>query len=420
MKEELDLLIREITDKKIVSAFTRIGKVFYDEPSMYFFTANLSSRCPYYEKNGYTLHHHLSACGGAGISFDSERMAIVKSLSEAVERFSGMVYRRQDISFSPFTKLKGHALDPAAFGVDARTANLSWVRGVDLTGGGIACYIPAQLAYLTTVQPGEPVLTVRNSTGTASGFDRDAVLLRGIYEVVERDCYMTAFHNKIPLKKINLESIQDTAVQRLTASCRRYQLGLSLFEMTNDLGIPAYLSILTDKTGIGPAVSAGMKAGFNLPATIRDSIQEAFISRFKMRYEVYRNQHSVFDVKPGEIHDHIARGLYWYPPSRLKEIGWLLGQPAKKFIPVSAPSTPQAELALLLKKLASKGHHVYYFDLTLPNFTDISFYTFKTFIPSLQPLHIDEDDKLLVEKRIRQVARFFGRPVTANQSPHFF
>lgn len=114
------------------------------------------------------------------------------------------------------------------------------------------------------------------STGAAGGGSLTAALTRGIFEIVERDSFVIAYLNKIRFPKVSLDSVKDEYVQFLLEMLKRYRLAIHVIDITNDLKIPCFLSIIVNKTGIGPAVSTGLKCHLDPIEAITGSIEEAF------------------------------------------------------------------------------------------------------------------------------------------------
>lgn len=144
--------------------------------------------------------------------------------------------------------------------------------------------MPAQLVYVPySYQHDEPLLRFPISTGAATGVSLDDALYRGICEVVERDAFMITYLNKIVSPQVNLFSIKDKTIYDIANIFKRYKLELVILNLTTDLQIPVFAAVTLDRTGLGPAVSVGLKAGFNIKETIIGAIEESLMVRTWIR-----------------------------------------------------------------------------------------------------------------------------------------
>ncbi|RLA73096.1 MAG: hypothetical protein DRG30_06675, partial [Epsilonproteobacteria bacterium] len=214
------------------------------------------------------IFKHDSHPGGS--SLFSKDIALVKCLGESVERVSTQSYFDKNQIYSTFKKLKQDAISPTSVSLFTKkqltqkeyikyrvteNSQLSWTSGYSLFNLK-EVLIPTQLVYYSYKHKSEegmfgPLI----STGAAGGGSLSAAILRGVYEVVERDSFMIFYLNKLPGKKINLTSIADKRVKKALEVCGRYRLTWHAINITSDLEIPVIVSILVDETGIGSAVS---------------------------------------------------------------------------------------------------------------------------------------------------------------------
>lgn len=404
--KNIKLILHELELKKLL-AFISNSNVFYDEPRFYSFGAGLDYDKKY--SDGLPPYDNIN---GSGFSFTSKYEALVKCLGEAMERLSVYCFKKKSVTFSTRTKLKKESMPLTFYYDDPMTIdyiNLGWVKGFNFTKN-TPCFIPGQMVYLnfsTTFR--EHQFNTLITTGAAGGYTHEETLLAGIYEIVERDAYMTAYLNKISLPRINLQSLNDKLIDSIIESFRRYNLEIFVFEMTNDLQIPAFMAIIIDKTGLGPAVSVGLKAGFNIANAIIGSIMESLSIRIWTRYEMYKNKTQLPAINPLKIKTQSQRGLYWSHPEMIKKLDYLLKvKPVKIIKRLSAKNTTQ-ELSVINNILSKKGFEIFYKDITLEILGKLNYRIYKVIIPALQPVYLDEKHKELRIDRIKTVARHFGR-----------
>lgn len=419
-KTQISLLLNELISKNITTSVDKTYH-FYDEPRFFLYNALLQDNTikKYSDGNPYKRHKTAS-----GISFFSEHEALLKCLGECVERFCLLCYRKKLVISSRFSHINNDALDPSLLNGDEllRENKLGWIKGFNLTRNR-ECLIPAQLIYLTYKRMGSEIRLPQpnTSTGAAGGFDHESTLLRGIYEVVERDSFMTIYLNSIHTPKVNLEAIRGKKIELILESIKRYKLELHVFDITTDLGIPSFLSIVVDRTGIGPAISCGLKVNLNAKSAILGSITESFITRPWKRNELIKNKFSTTNTPFNSVTTLFKRGIFWSHPNMLRHINFLLNQEQKSISLSTFKGDKKEELDRLIELLAKKHHEVFYSDITLPMFRKINYFVYKIIIPTLQPMHFDERYKVLRVHRLLEVLRFFRKKnFRINTVPHPF
>jgi len=413
IKKNIELLLNIIYSKKISH---NIGPTpnFSDEPNVFFYSALIKSPFKTLENNGMVET--------AGLSFASKELALIKCLGESIERYCFLNYKYHSRIYKSFDQIKECALDPATIkGSHSREKNMFWVEGFNLTKK-TKCYIPSQLILENS--KGEFHLSQPDiTTGAAGGFDHTSTLLRGIYEVIERDAFMTIFLNKINAPMINLKKLDNKYVAKILKLVERYNLQLNVFDISNDLKIPVFLNILTDKTGIGPAIACGLSSGLKVNEAIIGSITESFITRVWIRKKLIEINYKIPDIKPEKINTFTQRALYWSSINKFKELDFLLFQ--KPFlVPKNTFSgSKEKELLSVIEMLGKKGHDVYYVDITHSKIKKSGYRVYKIIIPTLQPLYLNESEKkgCIREKRLKEVLSFFGKKKGyINTTPHPF
>lgn len=384
---------------------------YHDEPRFFLCSASLNIKAS----------REISA---SGLSFSSRQLAVLKCLGESIERYCAFSSKYHSKVYRSFDELSDkYALNPELLdnNPQIRFEKLSWVRGSNLTND-VKAYIPSQMVLQDYKRrKNEKVLRQPNvSTGSAGGFDHESTLLRGIYEVIERDSFMNIYLNKIRAPKIDLSKIKNQTVQRIVYDCIRYNLDVNVVKVETDLGVPSFFGIVTDKTGIGPAVSCGAKASLNSEEALIGAVSEAFLTRGWLRLELLKQNYKYpkDQMKPQTL---MQRGLLWASPKMLDQLDFLLNQTPVQYALSNFKGGAKDELGKVISLLKEKGHTIYYVDLTLPEFRKIGYFVYKVVIPTLQPLYLDERYKVYRTKRLSEVAKFYGvSNASLNKVPHPF
>jgi len=412
MKYSAISLLETLKSKNIITEL-KSGTVFYDEPKLYYYTADINKDLSCLNE----LPYEMTA---GGISADSQQKALLKCLMECIERYS-LFASTERYQISSYNELDNEALDPSLYthSLASRSKKLSWTEGYNVTSS-VKTSLPAQLVNLNNKKfDKEELLTTVISTGAAGGFNQESAVLGGIYEMVERDAFMTIYLNKIKAPMVQISLLKDKAINKLLDIYRRYKLEIFVFDITHDLGIPVFLSILVDRTGIGPAITTGAKANININTAIVGSMEEAFMARPWIRYEMQKNKKPVSLLNPSI--SRLDRALLWSTKKNINKLNFLLRQnpikyTLKKTLKILNKKT---EFSFVVNTLQKKGYVIYCKDITASEFITDGCKIYKTIIPGLQPLYLFKQEYNL--KRLSAVSVFFGqKKVSINTFPHPF
>lgn len=410
-KELLSLL----TEQEILKNIS-IPDNYPDEPQMYRYGSQLLSTKQFSDG-------HINNSSASGFSFFDKELALLKCLVEAAERFCTMCYRKKDLVVSTYGDLKKPAINPAIFPKAKLSSGskFQWSVGINLITRE-KTYIPAQLIYYTYLFiKDEPRLTELNSTGAAGGFEKDITILRGIYEIIERDAFMTMYLAKLPCPPIDLGKIKNANVQKIVTAANRYNLEIKVFDITNDLKIPSFMGMVIDRTGLGPCVSFGLKSSLNPLIAILGCMEEAFHSRPWARSQLNLRKSNKFKIKPDNIRFLNERLLFWLSPTMLQNLTFLTDQPTKPIQLGSTQLTIKTELQKVLDLLNEKKCEVFFVDTTLPQLKKSGFFACKIIIPQLQPLYLNETTREVRVNRLKNAALYKGiKKMKVNTIPHPF
>lgn len=393
------LLLEEFYSMKIVKNVSSITGFYPDEPQIPVYVCSLEL------KKKFTDGRLTFVPDGYG-SASTNAIAYFKALMEGLERFSQACYKNHTLLFSSYKTLKVPAVNPVIFNKNIHNAVYGWTKALnDSTGEKV--YIPAQLIYTTYKKEKEPYLLDTTTSGTAAGVDHTSTLLRAIYELIERDAFMCVYLTKSTIQKITLSSIKGKRFQDLVLYAKRYNLEPMVFNLTNDIQIPSFLTLLIDHTGIGPAFSMGLKSSLLPTEALIGSFQEALQARTGTLRSLYR-QKQIIPIEP--ITSITQRALFWYSLPMLKHLQFLtttIETPLKMTIFLKNEGK-EKELETVRKLLRDKHITIYYADVTLKRFKKHNFYVYKAVIPELQQLHLNEKSKIYNINRLQTVANYFG------------
>lgn len=247
--------------------------------------------------------------------------------------------------------------------------------------------IPAQIIYLYGIEDEFSIQRESISTGAAlGGVNEDRAFDNGLLEVVERDACISSYLRK--QKLISPRNMSQKGAE-LIDYLNRYNLETFHFIVPNDFNVPVSMTIVIDRTPIGPAVSIGSKASYSCDNALLGSILESIQCRSYSRF----NRNLEFpDGLPteSEITDLKHRLFYWYPIDRICDLDFWLKSCQKTDVKKQKTSQRQ-----LLDSIRERDYKVYIADITLPEIRDSGFQVIKVIIPELHPLYLDERAKTL-------------------------
>ncbi len=396
----------------------RRGGEFYDEPGFFRFDGRLVP-----DKKKFKGYVGGKFSEGGGFSFDSPEAALSKCLFELMERLSLALYKKKQIVKRPSSKNPSDFINLLDFSKDnqIKDKKMSWVWGQNLTNGK-KVLLPAQLIYLRyKLFKGEPTLDYpRNSTGAAGGSSHNHATLNAIYEAIERDSFTSIYLAGITPPRVRLDKLNNKTINAIVNKCLRYKLELYVLDITTDIGVPSFLSVVIDRTGVGPAVSVGAKTSLRAIDAVIGAITESFMMRIVLKYMIKNGD--IFENKPKPKNFALIRGPLWIAPPAIENINFLItGDFTAKLD--SFNGTTETELAEVIKKLKKTDRSVYSIDITLDELKKFNFFAVKVLIPNLEPLYLyeSEKEKSLNMERLRQVASFFGEKLQdVNPVPHPF
>lgn len=429
--KKIEKLARESSIIKDTSPSPR----YYDEPVIYQFSARIASIRNEDRSSTGTLY-------GGGSSFNKKK-AIIKAFCEAIERYCLKKYKKSELiraSFKDFSESEALPLGDIVSISDTQRRNkrfirfrwdrndkFCWVKGKFLSDGRNV-FIPAQLVFVPYNLKEEKILRLPISTGAALGTTITGALLRGIFEIIERDAFMIHYLSRIHGGLVDISS--DHRLDKIAKYFRKYRLKLFLINLPTDFKIYTFLSILIDKTGVGPAVSAGLKSGLNPYNVALGSIEESWHSRPWIRSalekgpdldEIASRANSLFDLR--------ERGLFWARPGMIKYIKpWIDRSKKIKFseLPDLSKGSDSGDLQYILEQLWQHNYDTYWVDITRPDVKKYGFIVIKAVIPSLQPLYLDESYPYYGGRRLYEVPLklgFLAKPKKESELekvPHFF
>lgn len=225
---------------------------------------------------------------GASLTWEGARGAAV---GECLERYAASFVDRADpwlIGSHEMLLSRGHVAHPpetwalfdnaqnAPYPPFTSDVPIVWVEGFDLLTHG-PVYLPASLVYLSASprlnEAGAYTLGPAISTGCACATTQEAALLKGLYELIERDAFMIAWRNRLPIPKLVIDEasrLYPVYVRRFARPGLEYRLWLT----TMDFSIPSVFGMLVDQRSSEPQVVVGGAASADAGVAVLKTLCE--------------------------------------------------------------------------------------------------------------------------------------------------
>lgn len=138
---------------------------------------------------------------------------------------------------------------------------LDWVEGWDLMRGE-AVWVPEESVTLDCVVPQDhqPVFDV-SSNGLASGNHLLEAMVHGLCEVIERDAE-AHWRETRGQRRVDLSTVEDPAARALIEKVRAAGVHVTVWDITSDVGVPAYGAAFMEDPREPAWRSLGMYQGF--------------------------------------------------------------------------------------------------------------------------------------------------------------
>ncbi len=89
---------------------------------------------------------------------------------------------------------------------------------------------------------------IADSNGCAAGNTLEEAILRGFYELVERDAFAIWWRNQLRVATVDFQSFDHEFLAAAPGYCARYDRGVWVLDVTSDPGIPMFVA-LSRRTG---------------------------------------------------------------------------------------------------------------------------------------------------------------------------
>jgi YcaO-like protein with predicted kinase domain len=308
----------------------------------------------------------LSVSQGKGVSRDLARSS---AIMESIELYHAEHVRPPEIVASyEDIRRRYRTVDPQRLKPSTRWAaykpsrKIAWIKGTDLASGE-AIFVPHSiLSFDSTGADPDVGLLWTDSNGLASGNDWWEAICHGLFEVIERDCewrWRRLSRAERQRRLLDNETIESPLLRSLLDRCLKADIEPRIWDMTSDLGLPAYHCIIWEAQGwrpLGPYFGAGCHVSKEV--AFSRALTEAAQSR--LTYIVGSRD----DLFP---HSYDARRAHWTSEARDPLPSGILDFRERQALPLMATFEDDVH-DVVNRVVDSRFPHVIVVDLTRPDF----------------------------------------------------
>ncbi|MEU4584670.1 YcaO-like family protein [Kitasatospora aureofaciens] len=358
--------------------------------------------------------------GGGGGGTDPQ-LARAISIAEALERYSSCVLPK-DLVWATAADLGDRAADLGLFPqaskdelahpacpvtAPERDEPIRWTTAWSLTEDR-PVMVPAVAVWLhiPALTPTER-FTLPISTGCATHTDLNRALLNGICEVIERDAIALTWLQKLPLPRIEFDTMSDELARSLR-EVERKGIRTTFFDATSELGIPTLYSLDEDPRNRRVRHVVMCATDFDPDRAAIKMLRETASSRIAL---------GTAEPAPASVDDFhsVFHGATYMGAAERTDAYDFLRAPdngVRAFSALPRPSTGDAreDLRLVLERLKKHGMDVYAVEMTTTEAREVGFRVIRVIIPQLMPLSFSYRARYLAHPRLYDGPRAMGYP----------
>ena len=217
-----------------------------------------------------------------------------------------------------------------------------------------------------------------DSNGCAAGSSFLDAVVRGLYELIERDSVAIWWYNRLARPQVDLTSFDAPYFERFVAGYRAVGRDVWVLDLTTDIGVPSFAAVSRDVHGPSEDILVSFGAHLDAEQAISHALMEM--------------NHLLPAVLPAN-RDQLGDYPYpdpaqrrWWRTARVAEHGYLLPHPGSPSLEradytVESELSPPAELARLRQALDERGLELLVLDQSRP---DIGVPVAKAIVPGLR------------------------------------
>lgn len=362
---------------------------------------------------------------GSGRSREAARAA---AIGEAVERYSACLSDDLPCVVATARELGSDGVEPDRFALHSAAQHaepgfpyapfneetpVAWIDAWSLPDGR-AVKVPGQLVYLRwQLRPGERRVAVATSSGLACHATAEEALLRGLFEVLERDAFMLTWRARLSWPRLAWEPDSklgwfERRVIRPTG------LATAALDLSEVWKIPCVLAMARSHA----AGEAPFGVGAAAAPTVEEATEKALDEAVRVRSwaSVLRSLDPSGDGLPpvheiASFEQHIQHYAYEQNAGAADFVDASPERREAGDVRPLADDTPTDQLLELCGRLADRGFVPYAVDVTSLDVREAGLRVMKVLVPELCALDVEQGAQYLGSARLREEpARLGFRP----------
>jgi ribosomal protein S12 methylthiotransferase accessory factor len=292
------------------------------------------------------------------------------------------------------------------------------MKGQDLSCGK-AVLIPADFVHYPPIR--EKPLVFDTSNGAAAHTDIVQAILNGLFEVIERDSFLTMWLNRISMPILDIKKIPSTFNESIKL-ITEYGMKVKLVDLTSDSRIPTVMAACynSDQDKY-PALAVGTASHIEPEIAVQKAL---FEMEFGLIVSLESPRESISN--PNQISSPYENALFYENPLMRNHWQFMLSSKKKSRLPglvKSISSDHYSTLMRIVGILRAINHRVIWVDITPPDIRGLGLKTVKVFVTGFQPFYVGTKIRLNSNRLYTSAARF-GRKRTSigklelNYAPH--
>lgn len=407
-------------------------KNYSDDPDFFYYTGILTDTSRYSPVKANVIN------GGVALTRED---AEASAVGECIERYCAGMYDEADLMYASWEEVQRDAVNPQDFVLFldeqykeegfplsrfSKKTPIGWTWAYSLIDSR-PVLVPACFVYVPYhFRNREEMFIYPVSTGLACGSSREEALLRGIYEVVERDALMITWHNRLPVPRIDIHSIAPPEIKKIMKRFAPSGVEIFLSDVTTDIAVCTVLALSVRSSE--PVAAVGAAASLGPEEAVRRALLEMALGRYWLRQELLKNPH----YSPGEpfrdVQNLSMHGLIYGYSNMLSAFEFMMNAKTRLFDDMRNGSSGsiREDIEICLDIFREKGMDVLFKEITTPEIAELGFCVVRVLIPGMQPLDITHNHRYLGGRRVYTVPRLLGymkresRPKELNRYPHPF
>jgi ribosomal protein S12 methylthiotransferase accessory factor len=367
---------------------------------------------------------------GSGLSPNE---AEIRTLMEAVERYSNMVADESRFIWSTYNDIEKMAINPQDLGLYldetydkvkrisrySPDEEIPWIKGQDLYSGK-PVLIAADFVHYPAIRP-KPIV-LESSNGASAHTDIVQAILNGLYELIERDAFLTMWLNKIPMPILDIRTLPNDFDESIRM-IREYDMSVKLFDLTNDSRVPTAMAVCyNNNPDKYPAVEVGTATHVEPEKAVQKAL---FEMETGLIHNLEEDERKILEEDQiAAIYEH---AIYYLNPRKRKYWEFMISSKQASKLSRFAGKVLKDQNAVLMeivKHLHTLGRRVVYVDITPPDIRSLGLVAVKVFVTGFQPMYSGNIVRLNME-RLHQSAEYVLKNIGAarlgtelNSAPH--